>query len=389
MEKIKYTAVLLAFFICIFGVSGDTSKKYKDISSFEKDMELFYGYMYNGKYQNQFRAIQIARLRIFLDPYISKKPEILRELYKKNPELTKQFIKRPLLGLTFSNKLDKVMCELVRKLASKIENPTEKKKFLIECLTDRHTCGGSKYTLELWNEMRKIPILTGTMPDTGALIFLKLEKLVKMLNDFETKGKEIGKDDNLYLGCFKASKIGLETAPYSFIFDNKPSNLKTQEDNFYKSFEEAVRFNKKEIKLDLPRLLRFIAEEGGQRDTPGSRKFLEAVSESQSFQVFLEGKKNKIIKYIFSFPNDKDSIEDGFYVVKIIFDEKFATSKELISLKVVPQNKKFKTFLKNEIIPVVYKYQSDFEEQFKELKSKKAKELEWKAKHTISEDDDD
>lgn len=393
MKETKFLVVLVLLFIFALQISGKEKKDYSNISNLEKDIELYYGYMHNGKYQNQFRAIQIARLRIFLDPYISNNPRILLQLYKKNPGLTKQFIKRPLLGLTFTNKLDKVMCELVRKFAEEIENPTKKKKFLIDCLVDRYTCGGTKYTLQLWDEMRKIPILTGTMPKTGSLIFLKLEKLVKMLNDFKTQRAEIAKDDNLYLGCFKASKIGLEINPNSFTFNNSPDTLITQEDNFYKSFEEAVRFNKKQIKLDLPKLLMFIAEEGGQRDTPGSRDFLEAVSKDPSFQVLLEGKKNKIIKYIFSFPNDKDSIEDGFYVVKVIFSGKSVISKELISLKVVPQNEGFKTFMREKVIPVIYKDQSEFENEYKKLQKQKARELkfQWEreAKQAILEEDDD
>ncbi len=395
MKEIKFLVVLVLLFIFTLQISGEEKKDYSNISNLEKDIELYYGYMHNGKYQNQFRALQIARLRIHLDPYISNNPGILLQLYKKNPELTKQFIKRPFLGLAFTNKLDKVMCGLVRKFADEIENPTKKKKFLIDCLVDRDICGGTKYTLQLWKEMRKIPILTGTMPKTGSLIFLKLEKLVKMLNDFKTQGAEIAKDDNLYLGCFKASKIGLEIDPNCFIFNNSPGTLITQEDKFHKSFEEAVRFNKKQIKLDLPKLLMFIAEEGGQRDTPGSRDFLEAVSKDgyPSFQVFLEGKKNKIIKYIFSFPNDKDSIEDGFYVVKVIFSEKSVRPKELISLKVVPQNEEFKTFMRKKIIPVVYKDQSEFENEYKKLQKQKARELkfQWEReeKQAILKEDDD
>jgi len=394
MKEIKFL-VLGLLFIFALSVSGKEKKNDSNYPTFEKDVELVYAYWRHKKYRKQFRALQIAKIKIQLQYFISKNPEVILQLYKKNSDLAKQFIKRPFLffGLTFTNKLDKVMCELVRKFADKITNPTEKKKFLIECLTDRQTCGGSKYTLELWNEMRKIPILTGTMPNTGALVFLKLEKLVKMLNDFETKGKKIGKDDNyLYLGCFKASKIGLEIDPNSFIFNNSPSTLITQEYNFYKSFEEAVRFNKKQIKLDLPKLLMFIAEEGGQRDTPGSRDFLEAVSKDgdPSFQVFLEGKKNKIIKYIFSFPNNKESVlDDGFYVVKVIFSEKSVMPKELISLKVIPLSEGFKTFMREKIIPVVYKYQSEFENEYKKLQKQKAKELEWEAKQAIPDDDDD
>lgn len=393
MKKIKFL-VLLWLFIFALSVSGQEKKTYSNYSTFEKDVDLVYAYWRHKKYRKQFRTLQIAKIKTQLQSFISTHPEILLQLYKKNPDLAKQFIKRPFLfiGLTFTNKLDKVMCELVRKFADKIKNPTEKKKFLIDCLVDKDTCGGTKYTLQLWNEMRKIPILTGTMPKTGALIFLKLEKLVKMLNDFKTQGAEIAKNNNLYLGCFKASKIGLEIDQYYFMFNNSPSSLITQENNFCKSFEEAVRFNKKQIKLDIPKLLSFIAEEGGQRDTPGSQDFLEAVSEDLSFQVFLEGKKNKIIEYIFSFPNDKDSIENGFYVVKVIFSEKFASNKEFISLKVVPLSEKFKTFMRENIIPVVYKNQGEFENEYKKLEKQRKKELEWKwkreEKQSILEDDD-
>ena len=373
-----------------FSALGGEAKNYSNISNFEKDMKLYYEYTFHEKYREQFKRIQIARLRIYLDPYISNYPEVLLRLYEKNPELTEQFVKKPFVGLVLNNRLDKVMCELVRKVADKIEDSVKKKKFLIACLVDRYTCGGTRYTLQLWNEMRRIPAHVDAMPKTGNLIYSKIQHLVAMLDDFKNRPNEIARDVNLYVGCFKASKVGVEIPHYGFVFDNSPAKLLAQESRFCESFKNAVNSNKKAIKLDLPKLLHFISEEGGQRDSPGSRGLLESITYDErcaSVQIVAEDRKSKSIRYIFSFPIEcSESGNTEFYLGKVILDEK-NNPMEIISMHVCPQDKDFKAFIQTEIYSIIKRYRNDFEDKYKYFKKLRMRRIELEYEESLKDED--